>query len=267
MAGLGSGSGASLPPRLEHPVVLAAFIGRRGEFVEPDARSARSPRVTRPNGCKASRGSAPFVQATGQSRKYNIYQVGSYLASRNRRVNRLFGVFFAASPGPSSAGGRAARDSDPLSTDEAGRKHFPPGNRRPPGHVSERGPIHQAGDIQFTFPTNTVLSSNAFVVVARRPADVQKVYGIANVAGPYTPSLPDGTGTIRLEHRNGGVLLEAHYRSEQPWPAAGSHVPGEPPTKALAAHAATSRSPYEGRARTSECPVPRAAAGQGASDR
>ena len=41
-----------------------------------------------------------------------------------------------------------------------------------------------AGDVEFTFPTNTVLSSNAFVVVARRPADVQKVYGITNVAGP-----------------------------------------------------------------------------------
>ena len=45
----------------------------------------------------------------------------------------------------------------------------------------------------------------------------------------------------------------------------GSRCPGEPPTASLAAHAAGSPSPRDGRAKTSECPVPSAATGHGGS--
>src|SRR5205807_9688002 len=46
-----------------------------------------------------------------------------------------------------------------------------------------------AGDIQFTFPPNTVMGGGAFLVVAKVPADVQGIYGISGVMGPYTSSL------------------------------------------------------------------------------
>src|SRR5687768_5308621 len=45
----------------------------------------------------------------------------------------------------------------------------------------------------------------------------------------------------------------------------GSAAPGDPPIAALASHAFTSRSPYDGRASTSECPAPSAAVGHGGS--
>src|SRR2546421_3875258 len=46
-----------------------------------------------------------------------------------------------------------------------------------------------SGEIDFTFPSNTVLNARSFLVVAAVPADVQSVYGISNVTGPYTNKL------------------------------------------------------------------------------
>src|SRR5262249_28519743 len=74
------------------------------------------------------------------------------------------------------------------------------------------------GDIDFTFPPNTVLQGRAFLVVAKAPADVQRVYGIDNVTGPYTNSLP-ASGRIRLRNDRGAVYLDVPYSSKPPWPA------------------------------------------------
>jgi len=41
-----------------------------------------------------------------------------------------------------------------------------------------------AGDIEFTFPTNTVVPAGGFLVIARNPSRVQSVYGISGVLGP-----------------------------------------------------------------------------------
>ena len=78
------------------------------------------------------------------------------------------------------------------------------------------------GDADFVFPTNTTLAAGAFLVVAAQPADLQAVYAITGVLGPFssTNSLPNGSGTIRLRHRTGAVLLEARYDSAPPWPVA-----------------------------------------------
>ncbi len=82
------------------------------------------------------------------------------------------------------------------------------------------GGYRLTGAIEFTFPPGTQLAANAFVVVAKVPADLQAVHGITNIFGPYAQNLPDDSGTIRLEHRNGGVLLEVRYSSQSPWPVA-----------------------------------------------
>jgi hypothetical protein len=77
-----------------------------------------------------------------------------------------------------------------------------------------------SGSVDFAFPPNTVLASGAFVCVARRPADVQTVYGVANVVGGWTNALPNDSGTVRLRNRSGAVLLEVRYSDQPPWPAA-----------------------------------------------
>ena len=78
------------------------------------------------------------------------------------------------------------------------------------------------GAADFTFPANTIIPAGGFLVVAQSPADVQLVYGISGVLGPFssTNSLPNNRGTIQLRNRIGAVFLEANYDTEAPWPAA-----------------------------------------------
>jgi regulation of enolase protein 1 (concanavalin A-like superfamily) len=77
-----------------------------------------------------------------------------------------------------------------------------------------------SGDVSFTFPPGTRLVSGAYLVVAAAPADVQAVYGIQNVTGPYTNNLSNSSGQVRLRNKIGAVLLEVNYDSLPPWPAA-----------------------------------------------
>jgi hypothetical protein len=86
------------------------------------------------------------------------------------------------------------------------------------------GGYRLTGAIEFTFPPATQLAGNSFLVVAKVPADLQTVHGLTNVLGPYAQQLPDDSGTIRLEHRNGGVLLEVKYASQSPWPGPATTV-------------------------------------------
>lgn len=76
------------------------------------------------------------------------------------------------------------------------------------------------GNIKYTFPAGTVIPGGGFVVVARYPADVQSVYGLTGVLGPFTNNLPNNNGTVRLISQGGGVLLETEYDSVAPWPVA-----------------------------------------------
>ncbi len=86
--------------------------------------------------------------------------------------------------------------------------------------AEDLGGYRFSGDVDFTFPTNTIIQPNGFLVVAPRPADVQSAYGISGVLGGFTNNLPDSGGTLRLRNRIGAVLLEVTYSDEPPWPAA-----------------------------------------------
>lgn len=77
-----------------------------------------------------------------------------------------------------------------------------------------------SGDIEYTFPPGTVLQGGSFLVIARAPADVQEVYSLTGVLGPFTNNLPNDQGRIRLRNNNGFVLLEVNYESRYPWPIA-----------------------------------------------
>src|SRR5688500_8503229 len=75
------------------------------------------------------------------------------------------------------------------------------------------------GDIGYTFPPNTILQGGAFLVVAKDPADLQAIYGISNVHGPYTNDLPT-EGTVRLRNQVGHIYLEVPYSNLPPGPVA-----------------------------------------------
>jgi hypothetical protein len=76
------------------------------------------------------------------------------------------------------------------------------------------------GDVHYTFPSNTVLQGNSYLVVAPVPADVQAVYGITGVIGGFTNSLPNDGGRLRLRKRSGAVVLDIEYSDQPPWPVA-----------------------------------------------
>ena len=77
-----------------------------------------------------------------------------------------------------------------------------------------------SGDIDYTFATGTVIKALSYFVVAKDPAFIRQTYGITNVMGPYSNSLPNGVGTVRLRNRQDAVLLEVEYSDSYPWPAA-----------------------------------------------
>ncbi|HMJ63703.1 MAG TPA: lamin tail domain-containing protein, partial [Candidatus Binatia bacterium] len=90
------------------------------------------------------------------------------------------------------------------------------------------GGYRLAGDIAYTFPSNTTLAAGGVLVVARRPALLQAAYGISGVLGPWlgedgsavTNALPDDEGRVRLRNSRGAVLLEVNYKGGAPWPLA-----------------------------------------------
>ena len=74
-----------------------------------------------------------------------------------------------------------------------------------------------SGDIDYIFPTGTVIQARGFIVVARHPVAVQAAYGIGGVLGPYTGALPNNGGRVRLRNRIDAVLLETNYDTQHPW--------------------------------------------------
>ena len=75
------------------------------------------------------------------------------------------------------------------------------------------------GDMNYTFPPNTEIPGGGYLVVAASPADIQSVYGISNVLGPYTGSLKKSE-TLQLLDEQGAVLLTVPYSNVNPWPVA-----------------------------------------------
>ncbi len=86
------------------------------------------------------------------------------------------------------------------------------------GLVTEDLTGHQlAGSISYEFPPGTKLAPGQFLVVAKNPTAAKQFYGV-DCLGPYTGSLPNNGGTVRLLNELGGVLLEIEYDTTYPWP-------------------------------------------------
>lgn len=77
-----------------------------------------------------------------------------------------------------------------------------------------------AGDVQFTFPPGTRIPGGGLLVIARSPADLQRVHQLSGVLGPWSGSLPNTSGKVQLLNPTGAVFLEVNYDSQSPWPVA-----------------------------------------------
>ena len=74
-------------------------------------------------------------------------------------------------------------------------------------------------DMSYTFPAGTTIPGGGYLVVAAAPADVESVYGITNVMGPYQGSLKHAE-TLELLDEQTNVLLTLPYTDVYPWPVA-----------------------------------------------
>ena len=78
-----------------------------------------------------------------------------------------------------------------------------------------------AGDVDYTFPEGTTLEGLSFLVVASDVPAFNVAYpGTGDVHGPWGGELGRDSGTIRLMHRLGAILLEVDYETVAPWPVA-----------------------------------------------
>lgn len=83
-------------------------------------------------------------------------------------------------------------------------------------YFEDIGGYRISGDIDYVFPTGTVMQAGQVIVLAASPARIQTLYGITGVRG-YSNNLPT-SGTIRLRNKEDAVLLEVEYSNEHPWP-------------------------------------------------
>lgn len=74
-------------------------------------------------------------------------------------------------------------------------------------------------DMNYTFPSNTIIPAGGFLVVAASPDSIKNIYGISNVFGPYQGSLKKSE-TLQLLDEQGHVLLTVPYSATYPWPVA-----------------------------------------------
>ena len=88
------------------------------------------------------------------------------------------------------------------------------------GEPEDLGGYKLRGDADYNFPPGTVIPGGGFLVIAKSPVDLQNAYGISGVLGPFTNSLPNASGTVRLLNQSGGAFLQVEYADDPPWPVA-----------------------------------------------
>lgn len=86
----------------------------------------------------------------------------------------------------------------------------------------ELGGWRISGAVDYTFPSNVVLPSKQYLIVAANPADFRATYSFTNVLGPFANSngLQNSSGTLRLRNASDAILFEMEYTGEPPYPAA-----------------------------------------------
>src|SRR5688572_13348080 len=74
--------------------------------------------------------------------------------------------------------------------------------------------------VEFTFPTNTIIPANAYLVVAaHRPTFIAKYPGVANVIGNWVGVLSNSRNDIDLDDASGDRIDSVEYADEGDWGA------------------------------------------------
>lgn len=76
------------------------------------------------------------------------------------------------------------------------------------------------GDADFDIPDGTRLPGGEFLVIAGDPVALVDAGGIGTILGPWTGTLSNNSGTVRLRKASGGIVLETNYRDNSRWPLA-----------------------------------------------
>jgi hypothetical protein len=75
------------------------------------------------------------------------------------------------------------------------------------------------GGISYTFPTNSVLASGGYQVIARNPSRLATAYSLDtnSVFGPYKGYLGNSSDTVRVMNASGDTIDSVTYDSAFPW--------------------------------------------------
>ena len=84
--------------------------------------------------------------------------------------------------------------------------------------MEELGGYRLSGDINYVFPAGTNIAAKGRLVIAHVPADVQAVYGLSGVLGPFTGNLSNEGGTVRLRKASDAIVQEVTWNDRAPWP-------------------------------------------------
>ncbi|MCB1095706.1 MAG: lamin tail domain-containing protein [Verrucomicrobiae bacterium] len=74
------------------------------------------------------------------------------------------------------------------------------------------------GGVGFTFPPNTSIAPEAFLIVAESPETLLASFG-AQALGPWAGSLSNGGEKLSLEDASGKIVDVVDYQSGYPWPS------------------------------------------------
>ena len=86
--------------------------------------------------------------------------------------------------------------------------------------AEDLGGFRITGEVNFTFPAGTTIAPAGRLVVAAVPADVMSVYAITGVLGPWSGSLNNSGGQVRLRDYSNAVVFTVDYDGGMPWPSA-----------------------------------------------
>jgi hypothetical protein len=73
------------------------------------------------------------------------------------------------------------------------------------------------GDADFTFPANTIIPAGGYLVIAKDPASTMTRHAGLTALGPWTGTLPNSTGTVRLVDVAGNTVDEVTYFDKGRW--------------------------------------------------
>jgi len=75
--------------------------------------------------------------------------------------------------------------------------------------------------VTFTFPSNTVIPGNGYLVIAQDPATIASEFGHSGALGPWQGQLRNSGERVTLQDQAGNTIDEVSYQLGFPWPTIG----------------------------------------------